>query len=198
MVQTIIHHPPTVINGYLADKLNTLFVSNYIQGGVPSAGNMSVPFFPSMPTDIDALTETFPVSDSRFAVYDRMFKLRRSAFPHIKTEQLLYYFYKFGDSAVKDVIEISEMVFNLLDNGDETAEDINRWVTSNLDVDGYITISNTKTKPVYFHNFKVFQLEETRDLIDFGTARTYAGNKLIIDYSYHRNYPGQASDPISR
>jgi hypothetical protein len=196
MTETIIHHPPTLINGYLADKLNSLFIANYVEGGVPGASNMSVPFFPSMPTDIDALTETFPLSDDRFAVYDRMFKLRRLPFPHIKAEQLMYYFYKFGDSAVKDVIEISERVYDLLDNGDESAEDINTWVTSNIGIDGYIVVSNTKVKPVYFHNFRVFQLEENRDIIDFGTARTYAGNKIIIDYSYHKNYPGFTSDPM--
>jgi hypothetical protein len=38
----------------------------------------------------------------------------------------------------------------------------------------------------YFHNFKVYQLEETRDIIDFGTARTYGGNKIIIDFDYHQ------------
>ena len=39
----------------------------------------------------------------------------------------------------------------------------------------------------YFHNFKVYQLEETRDIIDFGTARTYGGNKIIIDFEYHQD-----------
>jgi len=38
----------------------------------------------------------------------------------------------------------------------------------------------------HFHNFKVYQLEETRDIIDFGTARTYGGNKIIIDFDYHQ------------
>jgi hypothetical protein len=38
-----------------------------------------------------------------------------------------------------------------------------------------------------FHNFKVYQLEETRDIIDFGTARTYGGNKIIIDFDYHQD-----------
>jgi hypothetical protein len=38
----------------------------------------------------------------------------------------------------------------------------------------------------FFHDFKIYQLEEARDIIDFGTARTYAGNKIIIDYDYHQ------------
>jgi hypothetical protein len=41
--------------------------------------------------------------------------------------------------------------------------------------------------PVFFHDIKVYQLEESRDIIDFGTARTYAGNKIIIDYDWHKS-----------
>jgi hypothetical protein len=38
----------------------------------------------------------------------------------------------------------------------------------------------------FFHDFKVYQLEETRDIIDFGTARTYGTNKIIIEFDYHQ------------
>jgi hypothetical protein len=34
-----------------------------------------------------------PQLEMVFAVYDRMLKMRRGPFPHIKYEQLLYYFY---------------------------------------------------------------------------------------------------------
>jgi hypothetical protein len=40
--------------------------------------------------------------------------------------------------------------------------------------------------PLYFHTFKTYQLQETRDIIDFGTARTFAGNKIILDYDWHK------------
>jgi hypothetical protein len=43
------------------------------------------------------------------------------------------------------------------------------------------------TNKFYFHRFKVYQLEEVRDIIDFGTARTYGGNKIIIDFEYHQD-----------
>jgi transglutaminase-like putative cysteine protease len=178
---SIIHHPPTLINGYLSEKLNTLFAPDSLVSGP------TVPFFPSMPTDIDALTETFPYSDGRFAVYDRMFKMRRKAFPHIKCEQLMYYFYAYGDNAIKNVIEIAQGVQDWLDDGDEAAQDLNDWVKTKIDVDGNVTIGATTIRPTYFHSLKIFQLEETRDIIDFGTARTYAGNKIIIDYEYHKN-----------
>jgi hypothetical protein len=164
----LIHHPPTIINKYLAAKIDPGFNS---QG--------TTYFFPTLPTQIDALTETFPDSNEVFAVYDRMFKMRRMPFPYIKCEQLLYYFYAVGDNATTKMVITQQQVSDLLDNGDDSAKDLNEWATANLDYD---TIDS---KPCFFHNFKIYQLEETRDIVDFATARTYAGNKIIIDYDWH-------------
>ena len=174
MANTIVH-PPSLINAYLSSKIDTLF-----------GATKTVPFLPAMPTDIDALTETFPDSDGKFAVYDRMFRMRRGPFPHIKFEQIMYYFYKYGDNAIENVIEIAQLVHDLLDREDESAEEVNEWVRANINpVDGFVHTTIGTFKPVYFHTFKVYQLQETRDIIDFGTARTFAGNKIIIDYKYH-------------
>lgn len=69
-----------------------------------------------------------------------------------------------------------------MDREDETADELNRWCGTK----GSITVDGTSIEPNFiFHSFKVFQLQETRDVIDFGTARTYAGNKIIIYYDYH-------------
>lgn len=167
-------HPPSLINAYLADKVDESF-------GV----NGSVPFLPSLPTEIDALTETFPESNGRFAVYDRMFRMRRKPFPHIKSEQVLYYFYNYGPNGVSDIIRIAQLVQDFLDREDESAIEVNDWLRTKIGVSGNIVLDGIEYKPVFFHNFKIYQLEETRDIIDFGTARTYAGNKIIIDYDYH-------------
>ena len=168
-------HPPSLINAYLSEKIDALFEAT-----------TAVPFLPSMPTEIDALTETFPSSDGRFAVYDRMFRMRRSPFPHIKSEQLLYYFYNYGPGSVSHIIRIAQLVQDLLDREDESAEEINDWIRSRVNPNGSVVINGTETyKAVYFHNFKIYQLQETRDIIDFATSRTYAGNKIIIDYNYH-------------
>ncbi len=174
-------YPPIFINKYLAEKVSSQF-----------DGNFTLPFFPTMPTDIDALTETFPLSNGTFAVYDRMFKFRRTPFPHIKSEQLLYYFYKMqGNSEL--MTEISQLVYDLLDREDESAQELNDWIRSQvIKVDGknvvnFGTANNPEYfHPVFFHRMKMYQLEETRDIVDFGTARTYAGNKIIIDYDYHQ------------
>lgn len=171
-----ISYPPIFINDYLKEKL-------------PMSGRESLPFFPTMPTDIHSLTESFP--DGMFAVFDRMFKMRRTPFPHIKCEQLLYYFYKVdGDPEL--LIEHTQRLQDLLDRGDESAQDLNSWISSKLDNESKLYIKrdvlgNVEKEflPVFFHDIKIYQLEETRDIVDFGTARTFAGNKIIIDYDYH-------------
>jgi len=164
-----ISYPPIFINEYLKEKLD-------MNGRVP------MPFFPTMPTDLHSLTESFP--DGMFAVYDRMFKMRRTPFPHIKCEQLLYYFYKIdGDPEL--LIEHTQRVQDLLDRGDESARELNAWLQAKL-VNGKFIVGGKEFVPVYFHSIKIYQLEETRDIIDFATARTFAGNKLIIDYDWHK------------
>lgn len=171
MTLSLIHHPPSIINAYLGSKVDERFNNN-----------QTTYFFPTLPTDIESLTQTFPDSNGLFAVYDRMFKMRRVPFPYIKCEQALYYFYATGSDAMTPVIQmvhIQQFVNDLLDSGDDSAKDINEWAKANQDS------WEEESKPVFFHNFKIYQLEETRDIVDFATARTYAGNKIIIDYDYH-------------
>jgi hypothetical protein len=204
-----IHYPPVFINEYLKEEVSAYFRSNPFQNQV---GDLTIPFFPTLPTDIDSLTQTLPDGNGMFAVYDRMFKMRRSPFPHIKCEQLLYYFYKTVDGPAA-LIETAQVVHDLLDRGDESAQELNRWIreyqlanpgdpilpagvaeTSRV---SYLANPDNPRIPTarfagkdfllpFFHEIKVYQLEETRDIIDFGTARTYAGNKMIIDYDWHK------------
>lgn len=179
-----ITYPPIFINAYLAEKVPKAL-------GVGRFSSNRMRFFPTLPTDINSLTETFPeVANDVFGVYDRMFKMRRRAFPHIKDEQLLYYFYKMhGDSV--DLVETSQVVQDLLDRGDESAQEVNDWIRDRQASSSPIVDDNgSPYQLVYFHDIKIYQLEETRDIIDFGTARTFAGNKIIIDYCYHSTgYP---------
>jgi hypothetical protein len=190
-----IAHPPIIINEYLREKID-----GYFGGGV-------IKFFPTGPTNIDDLTENFPDAvDDVFVVYDRMFRLRRQAFPHIKQEQVLYYFYKKANG-MKELVETIQLVQDLMDRGDESAQEINSWlsqkwiaqgmptatrnniVTGNSETFDKITIAGEDFLLPYFHEFRIFQLEEARDIIDFGTARTWAGNKMIINYDWHNPAP---------
>lgn len=181
-MESLLNTPIFWINKYLQEKLaGDLFTSS-----------SAIPFFPGFtPADIDELSSSFVQNENGlFAVYDRMFKMRRSAFPHIRYEQVLYYFYATTNSPELPMLKLQEDMLRLLDRGDESAEDINKWAYNKsfdiTDTDG--TVVTIKNK-FYFHNFKIFHLEETRDIIDFGTARTFAGNKIIIDYCYHQMTP---------
>jgi len=203
-----IDYPPVFINNYLADKI-TDELSDYFNtnprdtDGDGIIDTYPLAFFPTQPTSIDTLTEEFPeASENVFAVYDRMFRMRRNPFPHKRVEQLLYYFYK-TSGGVEALIETTQKVQDLLDNGDESAEDINKWITQKYnEQDLENKIDPTTGKAIlsfgsgefrkgfylpYFHEFKIYQLEEARDIIDFGTARTYAGNKIIIEYCWHKS-----------
>jgi hypothetical protein len=188
-----IYYPPIFINKYLQEKLAL-------------DGFGAVPMFPTYPSDfsiadgftLDVLNankaERFSFQ-GQAAVFDRMFKMRRTPFPHIKQEQLLYYFYALTEQAVINLIEMTQRIQDLLDSEDESAQDLNSWIASKIN--GYVTVNGEIYNKVtfdgidflvpFFHNMKVYQLEETRDIIDFGTARTYAGNKIIIDYDWHKS-----------
>lgn len=185
-----ISYPPILINKYLQQKLG-------------ASGFGAVPMFPTYPSDFD-ISQGFSIDDitsggkfffdGQAAVYDRMFKFRRKPFPHIKSEQLLYYFYALTEQAVENLIEMTQRIYDLLDREDESAQDLNDWIKSQLNSDGLFVDSGKEFYPVYFHSIKVYQLEETRDIVDFGTARTFAGNKVIIDYDYHtKGYPDNSS-----
>jgi hypothetical protein len=165
------------------DLLNTpvIWVNKYLQSKLSDFGFDSVPFFPTTPSTIDSLTQTF-TSNGIMATYDRMFKMNRKGFPHIKCEQLLYYFYATAENTVENMVQITEAVYRLLDRADESAQEVNSWCSNRRVNVGTSQQQNLLDNIFYFHNFKVYQLEETRDIIDFGTA---GGNKIIIDFDYH-------------
>lgn len=172
----------------LTGTINTpmLWINTYMQEKLASAYEIGIPFFPPTPGTIDDLTESwltigttnYPYSGIR-CTYDRLTRLRRSPFPHIKGEQLLYYFFATENNVTEKMIAATELTLRLMDREDETAEEINAWAKAKGSIGGL--------KPqFYFHKFRVYQLEETADIIDFGTARTYGGNKIIIEYEYHQ------------
>jgi hypothetical protein len=180
-----IYYPPAFINAYMQEKISEYFSENPLDG---FTGDTTMPFFPTSPTAIDDLTESFPNGNGQFAVYDRMFKMRRSPFPHIKSEQLLYYFYATGENPIPFIIETAQLIQDILDGSDESAQDLNSWIKAKqTSLTPLVNDSGDALPMPFFHKIKIYQLEETRDIVDFGTARTFAGNKIIIDYDWHKS-----------
>ena len=177
----VINTPVLWINKYLQEKITEVLKA---QLGEDESFGASLPLFPSTPSTIDDLTEYFAESTQGVAAtWDRLIKMNRKGFPHIKCEQLLYYFYATGENPIEKMVMSQESVLRLMDRFDESAEELNNWCSNRQ-----IRVSPTQVldNQFYFHNFKVYQLEETRDIIDFGTARTFGGNKIIIDFDYHQ------------
>jgi hypothetical protein len=167
--------------------LNTpvLWVNKYLEDKIPLLTNIEVPLFPSTPSILDDLTGSFPAGGV-MGTWDRLVKMNRKSMPHIKSEQILYYFYATAENTIENMVKIQEAVLRLMDRLDETAEEINNWCSNRAINIGTEAVPNLIENMFYFHSFKIYQLEETRDIIDFGTARTYGGNKIIIDFEYHQ------------
>jgi hypothetical protein len=179
-----ITYPPVLINEYLAEK---------VPERLPGRFKGDFRFFPTLPTDINALVKQFPAqANDVFGVYDRMFRLNRKPFPHVKCEQLLYYFYKIN-SDPEALIETVQVIQDLLDRKDESAQEVNAWISSKTNNAGLVVFGTGKQqrtfKPVFFHEMNIFSLEESRDIVANQTTRTFAATKLIINYDYHvQNY----------
>lgn len=174
--------------------LNTpvLWINKYLQSKILDGTSLDTPFFPTLPSTINDLTSYFPTGGT-MATWDRLIKMNKKSFPHIKCEQIMYYFYANGENPIEKMVQIQEQVLRLMDRGDETAQEVNNWSANRQINLGRFDSSGNPTDPellvdnmFYFHDFKVYQLEESRDIIDFGTARTYGGNKIIIEYDYHQ------------
>lgn len=175
----------SIANGSYVINTPMLWVNEYLKEKLAIYLEIGVPFFPPSPNTIDDLTQTFVnINNQNYGyggircTYDRLIRLRRSPFPHIKGEQLLYYFFATSDGVTDKMIAATELVLRLMDREDETAEEINNWMKGKQ-------ISGFSPK-FMFHKFRVYQLEEVADIIDFGTARTYGGNKIIVEYEYHQ------------
>lgn len=172
MANEIMNTPILWINKYLAAKIPEL------------SGLQDFPFFPSTPSTIDDLTEYFNGSaQGVVATWDRLIRMHKKGLPHIRCEQAMYYFYANGSDPITNMIKVQESVLRLLDRFDESAQELNDWCSNRqVRLDDGSLVDNQ----FFFHSLKVYQLEETRDIIDFGTARTYGGNKIIIEYDYHQ------------
>jgi hypothetical protein len=164
--------PPTFVNQYVVEQLK-LF-------GILSGAEQMVPVFPTSPTNIEDVFKNYIgapwVSDPILIQYERLIRFRPSPFYRNKREQLVYYLYCTDLSKINNSHRI---ITDALDREDSAGQDVNAFCSTEA----------TEELPfnVYFHSFRVYQVDETRDLLDLASARTVYANKLIIEYDYHAN-----------
>lgn len=166
--------PPFFINQYVVEQLR-LF-------GILSGTEQMVPIFPTSPTNIEEVFKNYVgapgVEDPVLIQYERLIRFRPSPFYRRKREQIVYYLYC---TDLSKIMSSHRIITDALDREDSAAQDINAYCAS--------IAGPNPTFNVFFHNVKVYQADETRDLIELASARTVYANKLIIEYDYHTKAP---------
>lgn len=162
-------YPPKWINAYIYNEL-----SQYDDIGVDKTSLIS-PILATTPTNTEELyknlLQSTTVGEPLLIIYDRLITFRPNAFYPHKKEQLLYYLYS---TSLPNVNNANIVISQLLDREDVAAQELNAWCEQNQE--GF---------NVFFHNIKVYQAQEARDVLDLASARTMFVNKIIIEYDYH-------------
>jgi hypothetical protein len=162
--------PPTFINQYVVGQLE-LF-------GILSGNEQMVPILPTSPTNIEDVFKNYVaapgVSDPLIIQYERLIRFRPSPFYRNKREQVVYYLYCTNLSKITDAHRV---ITDSLDREDSAGQDVNSFCAKS-------EIAGVPFN-VYFHNIRVYQADETRDVMQMASARTLYVNKLIIEYDYH-------------
>jgi len=166
--------PPIFINQYVVEQLK--------QFDILSGFEQMIPIFPTTPTNIEDVFKNYigapGIDDPLLIQYERLIRFRPTPFYRHKREQTVYYLYCTDLSKITDAHRI---ISDALDREDAAAQDVNAFCAD----------ASTEQLPfnIFFHNIRVYQADETRDILELASARTVYANKLIIEYDYHSNTP---------
>lgn len=171
-VETQAPWPPHFVNGYLTRELKRFNIIPPQQTGFSA-------FIPVGPNDIDSLYKEFVGSElPTLILYEKLARFRSGPFYRNKREQIMYNI----TGTLQNVMDASRVILAALDREDASAQDVNKWM-----VDDW---SNTDIpKNVFFHRFKAFQIDETRDLLELSSVKTLYKAKVIVEYDYHTKDP---------
>ena len=167
IVQETTGFPPTLINKYLLAQLEL--------HGLSDPNTDFNPFIPVQSTSIDDLFDELP-AEPYLVVYDRLTRYKPNAFYRHKREQLVYTIHSLEQAKMFD---ISRVIAESLDRQDAAAQDVNQWLIENPD-----ELTGLRHN-VFFHSFRVFQIDETRDIVELGSIKFNYRNKIIVEYDYH-------------
>lgn len=170
--------PPLFINGYVLSELS--FFGLVAENDLVNPSPMIPAQFPTNIEDLyNDNIQIRQTESPLLIVYDRLMRFRPSPFYATKREQLIYFIYS---TDVGKLIDAVRIISNALDREDSSAQDVNSWAIANPILDAE---QDTIPYNIYFHNTKVYQADESRDVAELASARTLFVNKLIIEYDYH-------------
>jgi hypothetical protein len=109
--------------------------------------------------------------------YDRMIRLRSSAFPVGKREQVLYTVY----GSIANCTNIGNVMLGVLDREDYSGQDLNKWMHDNRED----LVAKEFPMKVFFRGIRVFQADESQDLVELDEYRRGSIHKYIVEYDYH-------------
>jgi len=174
--------PPTFVNAFVNSELKEF-------GLMPSGPEPFQPFFPAqVPDSVEGIYNDIPFirnnPDTTVIIFDRLIRFRPTTFYRHKREQLIYFIYS---PNLTKLLDTTRVIIECLDREDAAAQDLNLWISQNdvIDENG-----DPIPKNVFFHNVKVYQADESRDILELASARTLGLNKLIIEYDYHTQAVG--------
>lgn len=173
-------YPPSLVSGYVVDELKKF--------GILTGVEQMMPIFPTSPVNIDEVYSNYlgapGVQDPLLIQYERLLRFRPSTMYRHKREQLVYYLYS---TNLSKILDSNRVISEALDREDISAQEVNQWAMENPLTNDQ---GNTIKPNVFFHSMRVYQADETRDLLDLASARTLYTNKLIIEYDYHTTTKG--------
>jgi len=169
--------PPLFVNAFVYSELKEFEL-------MPTGPEPFQPFFPAqVPDSVEGIYNDIPFirnnPDTTVIIFDRLMRFRPTPFYKHKREQLIYFIYSPNLSKLFDTTRV---IIECLDREDAAAQDLNSWIVNN-DIED--ENGNVIPKNVFFHNLKVYQADESRDIIELASARTLGLNKLVIEYDYH-------------
>jgi hypothetical protein len=164
--------PPTIINGYILSELAFYDLIPDLDLLAPGVNPMVPAQFPTNIEDLYNDAIAIRQTDSPvLIVYDRLMRFRPTPFYAHKREQLIYFIYS---TDVGKLIDSVRVIASALDREDSSAQDVNSW-----------SIANIESPNIFFHNTRVYQADESRDVAELASARTLFVNKIIVEYDYH-------------
>ena len=174
--------PPIWINAFIQAALNEYGLSVLtIPSNAAAIDDLSKNRV-DIPTQYDDEGIALNTQPDVIVQYDRLIRYRRSGLYPLKCEQLLYYVY----STPSKILDVSTILSQLLDRSDAAAEGLNIWAKKKQNgASPILDLSVPLIRNVYFHDIKVYQLEEVRDLTELSSLRGLTLNKFIIEYDYH-------------
>lgn len=162
--------PPALINGYILSEL--AFHGLIADADLINPSPMVPAQFPTNIEDLYNDNVSIRQTDSPILiVYDRLMRFRPTPFYAHKREQLIYFIYS---TDVAKLIDSVRVISSALDREDSSAQDVNSW-----------SIANIESPNIFFHNTRVYQADESRDVAELASARTLFVNKIIVEYDYH-------------